>query len=343
MKKFLLIMLGVVAWVVAWVAVYDQVNVWLIRHAPGNSAYKLERLLTRAEISETPFLGSSRAETCYAPSVLGTNVFNYGISGSCIRETLFHLRMVLERKKSGDIIVNFDPWGFAYYGTEKKSGFAGQYGLAAVDSHVRKELPDGLVSLSDWLPGIRFQGCLRANLTAWINARKAVTKKVDQGAALIKRSRTAEEWKVIDAALKAEPFAGPDVEARAELDQIENLLRKRPKVRVFWVVVPASPSWKQLYKGEHDLERFLTGFQGQNHVVNLFLDDDFGVDDFTDPTHLNLEGATKFSKKLKQCIEAVAEPRHSGRVGVSLPVADGGGTPSLLGFATASIEKESVQ
>ena len=91
MKKFLLVVLGVVAWVVLWVAVYDMVNVWLVRHAPGHSAYKLERLLAKTEMHETPILGSSRAETCFAPSVLGTNVFNYGISGSCIRETLFQI------------------------------------------------------------------------------------------------------------------------------------------------------------------------------------------------------------------------------------------------------------
>lgn len=303
MKKFLLIMLGIVAWVVAWVVIYDQVNVWLVRHAPGNSAYKLERLLLSADVSETPILGSSRAETCYAPSVLGTNVFNYGISGSCIRETLFHLRLVLERKTTGDVIVNLDPWGFAYYGKEKTSGFAGQYGLVAINSVIRQKLPDGLVSLSDWLPGIRFQGCLRANLTAWLNARKAVTKKVDQGAALIKRSRTEEEWRVIDKELKVELFAGPDAGAQAELDQIEQLLKERPGVRVFWVVAPASPSWKRLYTGMRELEQFLKRLKGQNHAVNLLMDGDFGVADFADPTHLNLDGATKFSQKLKQYID----------------------------------------
>ena len=303
MKRFLLIMLGIVAWVLAWVVIYDQVNVWLVRHAPGNSAYKLDRLLLSADASETPILGSSRAETCYAPSVLGTNVFNYGISGSCIRETLFHLRLVLERKATGDVIVNLDPWGFAYYGKKKTSGFAGQYGLVAINSDVRQKLPEGLVTLSDWLPGIRFQGCLRANLTACLNARKVVTKKVDQGAALIKRSRTEEEWRVIDMELKAEPFAGPDVEAQAELEQIEQLLKERPGVCVFWVVAPASPSWKRLYTGERELERFLKGLQGQNHAVNLLMDGDFGVADFADPTHLNLDGATKFSQKLKQYID----------------------------------------
>ena len=296
-------MLGIVAWVVAWVMIYDQVNVWLVRHAPGNSAYKLERLLLSADASETPILGSSRAETCYAPSVLGTNVFNYGISGSCIRETLFHLRLVLERKTTGDVIVNLDPWGFAYYGQEKTSGFAGQYGLVAINSDVRQKLPDGLVSLSDWLPGIRFQGCLRANLTAWLNARKAVTKKVDQGAALIKRSRTDEEWRVIDTELKAEPFAGPDAGAQAELDQIEKLLKARPDIRVFWVVAPASPSWKRLYAGERELEQFLKGLRERNRAVNLLTDGDFGVADFADPTHLNFEGATKFSRKLRGYIE----------------------------------------
>ncbi len=305
MKRFLLIMLGIVVWVVVWVAIYDQVNVWLVRHAPGNSAYKLERLLTRAEISETPILGSSRAETCYAPSVLGTNVFNYGISGSCIRETLFHLRMVLARKKSGDIVVNLDPWGFAYYGTEKKSGFAGSYGLAALESNVRKELPAGLVSLSNWLPGIRFQGRLRANLTAWLNARKGVTKKVDHGAALAMRSRTEQEWKVIDATLKPVSFVGPNAAAREELEMIERLLKERSDVRVFWVVSPASPSWKRLYTGKRDLESFLSGLKGQNHVVNVLMDTGFNADDFVDPTHLNLQGATKFSRLLKARIESL--------------------------------------
>ena len=305
MKRFLLIMLGIVVWVVVWVAIYDQVNVWLIRHAPGNSAYKLERLLTKNEMSETPILGSSRAETCYAPSVLGTNVFNYGISGSCIRETLFHLRMVLERKKTGNIIVNFDPWGFAYYGAETKSGFAGQYGLAAVESTVRKELPEGLVPLSDWLPGIRFQGRLRANLTAWLTARKVVTKKVDQGAALAMRSRTEQEWNVIDATLKPESFVGPNAEAWEELEMIERLLKERSNVCVFWVVAPASPSWKRLYTGERGLESFLSGLKGRHRVINLLMDNGFNTDDFVDPTHLNLQGATKFSRLLKARIESL--------------------------------------
>ena len=296
-------MLGIVIWVVAWVVIYDQVNVWLVRHAPGNSAYKLERLLTKAEISETPILGSSRAEACYAPSVLGTNVFNYGISGSGIRETLFHLRMVLDRKKSGDIIVNFDPWGFAYYGTEEITGFKGQYGLAAVQSNVRKELPEGLIALCDWLPGIRFQGCLRANLSAWINAQKAVVKMVDHGAALAMRSRTEQEWKVINATLKPESFGEPNAEAREELEMIERLLKKRPNVRVFWVVAPVSPSWKRLYTGERELESFLSGLKNQHRVINLLMDNGFDTEDFVDPLHLNLQGATKFSELVKARIE----------------------------------------
>ena len=309
MKKFLLIMFGIVVWVVAWVAVYDAANVWLVRHAPGNSAYKLERLLSSRNLGggrETPVLGSSRAEACYVPSVLGTNVFNYGISGSCVRETLFLLRMALERKNEGTIIVNLDPWGFAYYGTEKRSGFAGQYGLAAVQSAVRRQLPPGLVSLSSWLPGIRFQGRLRANLTAWINTRKSVMKKIDQGATLIKRSRTEGEWKVIDAEIKPETFGQPNAEARVELDLIDKILKRRPAVRIFWVVAPASPSWNRLYTGEHELKRFLDSLHGQNRVINLWAGSDFGTSDFADPTHLNLQGAVKFSRLLKERMEKTA-------------------------------------
>ena len=298
-NKFLLIVLGVAVWAIVCTALYDAANVWLVRHSPSNSAYKLERLSRNVEMSETPILGSSRAEACYVPSVLGTNVFNYGVSGSCIRETLFHLRMVLERKNRGDIVVNLDPWGFAYWGTEKKSGFAGSYGLAALESNVRKELPAGLIEMSDWMPGIRFQGRLRENLTTWLNARKAVTKKVDQGAALIKRSRTEQEWKVIDATLKEDSFVQPNSEAEAELDMIGNLMKERWQVRVFWVVAPASPSYRRLYTGEKELGMFLARFHGQHRVVNLLANNEFGTDDFVDPTHLNEQGAVKFSRLLK--------------------------------------------
>ena len=41
-------------------------------------------------------------------------------------------------------------------------------------------------------------------------------------------------------------------------------------------------------------------------------------------------------------IEAIAKPCGNGRAGVPPPAADGDGTPSLPGFAIASIEKRAV-
>ena len=72
---------------------------------------------------------------------------------------------------------------------------------------------------------------------------------------------------------------------------------------MFWVVAPASPSWKRLYTGEQELERFLSGLKGQHRVINLLMDKDFNTEDFVDPSHLNLQGATKFSQLLKKRIE----------------------------------------
>ena len=303
MKKLLLFASGLVAIFLVLTFAYDGLNLALVRSSSGNGAYKMERFFGDLADDEIPILGSSRAEENISPSALGGNSFNYGISGSSIRETLFMLRDLVARKTTGMILVNVDPWGFANFDS---SSFCGDYLLAAKSRDVRRRLPRGVVNGLDWLLGVRFQGRLRSNLAAAVNTRLSVTKEVDRGAFLLKTSRTDAEWNYIDKTLKPVDFGLPSEACQAVLDEIARIVKTREgRLRVVFVIGPCSPSWCKLFTGGDVLRKWVKEFNvrmADSHlmVLDLFSDSDFERHDFTDPTHLNRDGAIRFSRELKR-------------------------------------------
>lgn len=65
---------------------------------------------------------------------------------------------------------------------------------------------------------------------------------------------------------------------------------------VVWVIGPCAPRWAELYTGREALRGFLRWLAAQpnQHVIDLF-DLPYGEDLFMDPTHLNLQGAERFT------------------------------------------------
>ncbi len=305
MRKFLVIVFGLAMAFLALTMAYDRLNLWLIRASSGNDAYKMERFFSPIAAKETPVLGSSRALAHFAPATLGTNVFNYGINGSGIGETLFLLKDLVKRKPSGLILVNVDPWGFGAF-DDTKAVFRGDYTLAASSRDVRKRLPSGVVSASGWLPGVRCQGCLRANLADLMNARMSVTKRIDRGAVLLRTSRTQEEWAYLDQTLRPTRFVPPSPACRAVLDEIVRLVAARDgRLRVVFVIGPCSPSWRRKFANADKLHMWALAFANEMSgqpitVIDLFSDIDFATDEFADATHLNCDGAVRFSSELRQ-------------------------------------------
>ena len=305
MKSFLAIVFGLAVAFLALTAAYDRLNLWLIRASSGNDAYKMERFFSEAVEDEIPVLGSSRALGHFVPTSLGTNVFNYGINGSGIGETLFLLKDLVRRKPSGLVLVNVDPWGFGAF-DDAKAVFRGNYTLAAFSQDVRKRLPPGVVSVADWLPGIRFQGRLRANLANLMNARKSVTKRIDRGAVLLTTSRTKEEWAYLDQTLRPTRFVPPSPDCRAALGEIVRLVAAHGgRLRVVFVIGPCSPSWRRKFENADDLRTWALAFADEMSgqpvsVIDLFSDTDFTTEEFADATHLNCDGAARFSSELKR-------------------------------------------
>ena len=303
MKKFLFFAFGLIAVFLSLTFAYDGMNLALVRSSSGNGAYKMERFFGELDEDEIPILGSSRAQANFVPSELDARCFNYGIDGSPIGETLFQLRDLVSRKKTGAVLVNVDPWGFAFFDNVT---FRGGYLLAAKSREVRRRLPHGVVNGFSWLPGIRFQGQLRANLAAAVNTRLSVTKEIDCGAVLLRTSRTDAEWSFIDKTLKPTDFGLPSEACQAMLDEIARIVKAREgRLRVVFVIGPCSPSWCKLFTGGDALRKWVKEFNVQmadSHLqaLDLFSDSDFGRKEFADPTHLNRDGAARFSRELKR-------------------------------------------
>ena len=293
MKTFFLSLFAILAVTVGGMLGNDLLNRTLVLASSGSSVYKMWRLFVACPQNELAILGSSRASQNYVPSVISARAFNYGVDGSTMDETLFMLRQVLRNESAMPIIVNLDPWGFPAHG---RRSFAADYTLALSSEEVRRALPRERTRFEERCPGIRFHGALRANLTQWLNGRKAVTKEIDSGATLQLFSRTPEEWKVIYATRK--PWTFHFSEAwQAELDRLYALTSRS----IVWVVGPVSPGDRKLYSGESDLLAFLDAQRRHKNVYAIDLytpTEDFSEPAFMDPTHLNKQGAIRFTNML---------------------------------------------
>ena len=262
---------------------------WFISQSTGNPIYKMERLWQSDDKNEIAIVGSSRAQSNYVPSLIATNCFNYGCDGLFYAETLFHLTALKARGGDAPIIINYDPW---WTTISKSYRFIGDYRLAP---------GSGRVKGADVIPGVRLYGCLRKSVTDWLNARGSMTKVIDNGAVLLKNSRNSSEWEVINGMLKSYSFKR-DEESCAIFKETLNGFAPR---KVYVVVAPCARGFMELFEGRDEFECFMRELNDIPNVsvINMFGDERFEDADFVDTTHLNVNGAYKFTSFLTDAIE----------------------------------------
>jgi hypothetical protein len=205
-----------------------------------------------------------------------------------LNEVLFNLKALEGIKSSTPIILNFDPWSKL---KEENGDWVGDYRLAK---------RSGRCEFWDYVPGIRFYGMFRKNLTDYLNSKKMITKVVDNGAVLLKTSRTKKEWSIINSKLKSWDFEYVDW-----VERFEHSMQALSPRRVIVVICPCSLRKTELFAGKNNLELFLKRISKLSNVsvVNYYGSDKFSDVDFVDPTHFNIEGARKFSRFLKTEID----------------------------------------
>lgn len=292
MRRFLVYAVALLFFAAFVLLALDRVNVGLLADSPASAAHKMWRLFSVCPADEIPILGSSRASQNIAPSQLSPAAFNYGMDGSGQGETLLLLEALVARGGSVPIIVNLDPWGFPPSGPP---ALMGDYRLVLDNPAVRAFLPPEKCRLRDRLPGLRFHGALRPNLAAWLNGRFALTKRIDRGATLQILSRTPKEWAVINATIRPSGFSVDD-DWKARIAA----LARRATRPIVWVVGPCAPRWAKLYEGEPALRAFLDWLTAlPNQIVIDLHALPYGEALFMNPTHLNLDGAERFTRVLR--------------------------------------------
>lgn len=304
MKRFLLTAFGLTLCFLALSIAYDATVLWMMRRSPSCTATKIERAVTGGAGESIAIFGSSRALGNYMPSILAPDAFNYGVNGMSLNETLLLVNHYLRQNTSDSLLlINLDPWGFANPDTHQ---LIGDYRLAGRKKHFRDAFPGLNLSWPDWTPGLRFQGELRTATTAYINSLRAVTKKIDNGAEILLNSRTEAEWKIIKKGLKPYSFF---FDARCE-ELLKTIYTLQGAHRIVWVVAPTCPAHHANHQNPAAIISFLQK-QSANprvNIINLFNNSD-GYPDalFTDPTHLNVHGAEKFTQELKTLLKSLPD------------------------------------
>lgn len=287
---------------------YDCLNLMLVRGASASSAAKIERIFSDEAHDKVAIFGSSRALGNYCPSKLGADVYDYGMNGMGMAETLFLCREYLKRHHPKMVIIDLNPWEFVDLNAAK---YVGDYCLAGISFQVREILPSGLLGWSDWMPGLRFQGKLRSALAQYVNAKKCMTKKIDCGAEILLNSRSEAEWWVLDGAM--DDF---DFNFRKEYEDIlEELYAIRDRTKIVWVVSPLAPALCARFKGADKLKEFLSKqdeLSGVSACSYLDCLSDFPRECFVDHRHLNIKGAERFSAMLKDWLVSSFQNRDPG-------------------------------
>ena len=295
MKRFTLFVAATAAVVIVLAFCNEALNRYLIFSTFNAKAYKMYRLFANPEPGEIAIVGSSRAEANIAPREISGVAFNYGLSGSPFRETVFHLKALMARRRAGLVIVNLDPWGLG------KGDFQGRYRFVYDEPLVKAE-PMVKIPWTDRIPGLRCQGETRANLAEYVNNRLAVTKTMERGAILQRISRSEDEWQYIIGKCKPRAFQ-LDAEIKAMLEEI---LKSNERHEIVFAVSPVAKPWWNLYSGKAELKKLESwlGAFPRVHVLDYVSErDDYGLDEFMDLTHLNERGARRFSRELRIALQ----------------------------------------
>lgn len=276
---------------IGFLAVNDALVKGLAFASSNSNMYRMCRLFGESH-KEVAIIGSSRAETNFAPSAIGDHVFNYGLSGSAQGETLIHLKALLRRESNQTIIVNLDPWGLGGLDSVR-----GDYRLvkSALLSEANRKKP---VRWDDRMPGFRFYGKLRTVLADWLNARRGGTKTIDHGAILQRLSRTKDEWAHMIERCKPMRFCCNE-SVRIEYEHV--LQGEHPPV--IFVVSPISKPWYERWEDQGKLSELLTRLASfpNTTVIDMCTPniDSYDLAEFMDLTHLNEKGARRFSREMK--------------------------------------------
>lgn len=303
MRRFLLQVLFLTAVATVALLANDCVLYSFHRMRPNDLALRLDKLLNRLPESEIPILGSSRALQQFWPSLISSRCYNYGVNGADLRETIMQLRRILTMRSPEAVIVNVDPWGVTS-SDRQEAEWRGDYSIAGIDPITRDLFKLDAV---DWMPGLRFWGKFKIIANEWYcNRNMESAKVVDNGSEISRGVQKADYFKTVARRIGDQLFNMPnEVE-----DELLSTIKGNVQVRFYLVVAPIHRLWLGKYKGNAGLNEFLERVRTCENVICvdlLEMSSRLDDEDFRDLTHLNENGARKFSEQVSVAVKGLNE------------------------------------
>jgi|TARA_B110000467_G_scaffold163324_1_gene189010 hypothetical protein len=256
-----------------------------------NGASKVNRILSKTEKNEIPIFGSSRAEGNFVPSIIeGENCFNYGISGTQANIWLFFLEQELKKQKHTPIIINFDLGGLNY-----SDGNIGNY---IPNWSSTKNILTNKGEFYYEIPFIKYYGQYERYFKFYMNEKINLTKVTDNGGSFEKNKLTTSKFNEL---VHKRENTKSSFKLNKQLSAKFNKLITSTSRSIVLVVSPYHVSYFNQFENIEMANKYLSSLSERENIRiidlrNYIIDDNM----FLDTSHLNYEGAIKFTRRMKE-------------------------------------------
>jgi hypothetical protein len=262
-------------------------------------AYKINRIITNVDVTEIPIFGSSRAEASFIPELLGGNYFNYGLEGTQENVMLFFIKEECKKKKKSPvIIINID-----LDGINTKTGDIANY-LYNSDHESIKQLMAEQYEAHFSIPFIKYIGQFENYFRYYLNNRIQLTKYSNKGAFIDKvvlPQKMMDE--LIEYRRKNQDVFVNEPDLKKDFFKTINVCHDRKFV---FVIPPYHSCYFTNYKNPEDAKAFVNELRAlPNARVFDFSSVIYPDSLFMNTTHLNYDGAVRFTKEFRDSLSTL--------------------------------------
>ncbi len=270
-------------------------NFFLEKYLIGNStisgAYKVERLLHQDLKSETPILGSSRAEGSVYPDILGSNIYNYGLAGVQDNVWIYFLEKELNKNHQTPILINFDIDGLGY-----ANGDISYWMSNSLNKEIRPFFDNWTPKYL--IPTIKHFGLFEKYFVSFMQEKMSITGIANNGALMETKVLLPTEFeRLIIKRGKGKIYIKNDSLLNTRLLK---LLKKNTKREIIFFIPPYHDSYLNSIENYDSVTSYLNILEKIPKVSVLnYSHLKFSQSNYFNTTHLNYQGAIKFTRILK--------------------------------------------
>lgn len=298
MKKLLVF---IVVFLVIGFSVQYLFETVFIEGNKSSPAYKVYKITSVTSTDEVPIFGDSRALTSFVPSILGKNYFNYGMKGIGENVVAFCLENECKKvKRENMIIVTMKIFGISSTEIADKSAYIQMARKQDVKDLLGKEF-----AFYYDIPIIKYFGSYEYYFRDYLKEHSGNSiVYVDNGAII--------DYK------KSQPFALAGAIKQRSKDSTEfnvnpvllnhyiSIFKHNPN-KIFVLVLP--PYHKAYFNNFKNYPEAMTVFNSLAKMPNVRLLNythlNYPDEYFLNTTHLTYEGATAFSKMIKDTLNKI--------------------------------------